>query len=333
MEESVSSLVTVALAPGVPSELADALEGLGWATVVRRASGSAIVTSSSALSIAATRVVGLAELPALIAAAGREVTVVLVKGVLDDEQAARLEDASIGYVDAAGQAWLPGRDRSLRSHVAPKRTRGLRAESLLLAQLLADHPRERWSERSLALRGAATQPTAHRLLRRLEGEGLVERKSVRSRRVVSDVSGLRRWLAEHGRPSSARMLPCFIPEPGAAGSDSLEGVALALTGSAGAEAIGLPVMTTLPMLPYRVDVREADLEGVPALLGGFRTDEGPNTLLIHDPRLLAFRDASRDQRGRLIAPPSRIMLDLYLEQRGASAADVFLDLWGDEELR
>jgi hypothetical protein len=73
---------------------------------------------------------------------------------------------------------------------------------------------------------------------------------------------------------------------------------------------------------YRVDARGADFEGLPARLGGFRTSRGANLTLISDPGLLGLADARRDL-DLTVAPPSRIMLDLFLEPRGAAAVEVF----------
>ena len=71
----------------------------------------------------------------------------------------------------------------------------------------------------------------------------------------------------------------------------------------------------------RVNVNDDELEDIPGALGGFRTVEGANLLLVADPDRLAFvdRDASTD--GHFTAPPSRVLLDLYLEPRGAAAAE------------
>jgi hypothetical protein len=83
---------------------------------------------------------------------------------------------------------------------------------------------------------------------------------------------------------------------------------------------------------FRVDVPGDALDDVPAELGGFRTERGANVTLIADPDRLGLADAREDRKGRLIAPPSRVMLDLYLESRGDAAAGVFLDLWGSKVL-
>lgn len=55
-------------------------------------------------------------------------------------------------------------------------------------------------------------------------------------------------------------------------------------------------------------------------------------MLVSDPGRLALNDARLAPAGGWIASPSRAMLDLYLEQRGAAAVEVFLDLWGDRAL-
>ncbi|HEX7290118.1 MAG TPA: hypothetical protein VF250_03230 [Conexibacter sp.] len=254
--------------------------------------------------------------------------IAIVNAVLDDGTAARLEDAGIAYVDAGGRGWLPGRARTRRRRVPdPGTPRAPRGGSLRLAQLLADHPHESWTERGLAERGESTQVTAHRLLTQLELRGLVERRGTgrgASRR-VTDVRALRRWLARYGRPGRAQRLACFLPDaaPIAAQADPL----LVLTGALAAERLGLPVLTATPRATYRVQATGEALEQIPPLLGGFRTERGANAVLISDPERLASADAGRLPDGQAVAPPSRIMLDLHLEPRGRAAVSVFLDLW------
>ena len=92
-------------------------------------------------------------------------------------------------------------------------------------------------------------------------------------------------------------------------------------------------MTQAVTPTMRVSVRPEELEDVPEALGGFRTEQGANLILIADPDRLAFTDAIGRPDSWLLAPPSRIMLDLYLEARGEAAVDVFLDLWGEKEVR
>lgn len=254
----------------------------------------------------------------------------VVNAILDDETAARLEDAGISYVDATGRRWLRSWQRTKRSLQSAAGTkRGLYAASIRLGQLLSDHPDESWSERGLAKRGHTTQATAHRFLARLEKEGLIEREGQGrgTTRWVRDNARMRAWLAREGRPRRVTRLSCFVRDP--TDLPELAGRTFALTGAAAAEAIGIPVLTRKGDPMVRVNVTADELEDIPEAIGGFRTAAGANLTLLADPDRLAFVDPYFDRGRRLIAPPSRIMLDLYLEARGQAAVDVFLDLWGD----
>jgi IclR helix-turn-helix domain len=254
----------------------------------------------------------------------------VVNAVLDDAAAARLEDSGVGYLDATGRRWLPGWDRTKRSNEARAQARGaLRGAGLRLAQLLADFPEEPWTERGLSRRAGTTQPTAHRLLRRLEDEGLLERrgKGRGTRRHVVDAGLLRSWLAREGRPGRVQTLTCFVRDSRGL-PPSIEGHRLAYTGAAGAEIWGMSVLTESPQPLVRVDAAPNELEGIPEALGGFRTKDGPNLTLIADPQRLAFTDSPHGHPPQPVAPPSRTLLDLYLEPRGEAAVDVFLSLWG-----
>lgn len=257
----------------------------------------------------------------------------LVRAVLDDETAARLEDARIGYLDPTGRWWIPGVPRTSRSREMrpPSGKRSLRGASLRLSQLLADHPDEPWTERHLAERGGTTQVTAHRLLGRLEDMGLVERRGQGrgASRWVGNVVGLRRWLAREGRPRRGLRLSCYVRDPEAL-PPTAAGHQLVLTGAAAAERVGMPVRTGAGATFVRAGATGEELEAVPEALGGFRTESGANLVLLADPDHLASTDARRLAGGGFIAPLSRIMLDLYLEPRGAAAADVFLGLWVPE---
>ena len=91
----------------------------------------------------------------------------------------------------------------------------------------------------------------------------------------------------------------------------------------------MPVLTVPGPAFVRVGATGEELEAVPEGLDGFRTETGANMVLLADPDRLAATDAGRLPEGGLVASQSRIMLDLYLESRGAAAVDVFLDLWGN----
>lgn len=168
---------------------------------------------------------------------------------------------------------------------------------------------------------------------RLEAQELVVREG-RGRatvRWVQDAARLRQWLAREARPTHVTLLSCFVSDPFKL--PQLVGRNFALTGAAAAERLGLHVFTDQRYPLVRVNVADDELEDIPRALGGFRTESGANLTLIADPDRLAFVDVRQAAvGGEMIAPPSRIMLDLYLEPRGESAVEVFLDLWGSEEL-
>ncbi len=257
----------------------------------------------------------------------------VINAVLDDATAARLEDANASYIDVAGRHWLRSWARTARASEAKMGgRRRLYPASVRLAQLLADHPQEPWTERGLAGHGQTTQTTAHKFLGRLEDEGLLlrEGRGPRTQRRVRDPVAMRTWLARQARPRRVSRLACFVEDPER--PHEAAGRALALTGAVGAAELGMPVMTRTVTPTMRVSVRPEELEDVPEALGGFRTERGANLILLADPDRLAFVDPISRPDGRLLAPPSRMMLDLYLEARGEAAVDVFLDLWGEKEV-
>lgn len=330
--ESQRMLVTIAA--GAPSFLASALRSLEGVDVVERAPATSLVGAADVQALTLTTLDVAALRSRLDDAsarwsAGRHL--VAVNGVLDAETASRLQDLGVAYGDVAGNAWLPGRPRTERARKRRDTAhRHLRPESLRLAQLLADHPGRAWTQRSLAAAGDSTQVTAQRLLRRLEDAGLVGRRGTgnETAREVADDAGLREWLLEHGRPGRVVRLAFYVREPDHIPAQVAQ-VRLALTGARAAERIGIPVLAGQPPPVYRADCGAERLEDVPALLKGFRTEQGANAFLIADPGRLAHVDARTLADDTLVAPPSRIMLDLLLEARGAAAAQLFADLWQD----
>jgi hypothetical protein len=321
----------VTLRASAPEELVAALRRLPDLELVTDAPESAVIAEDLVVPVE-TSVVTTDTLASVEASPGRR-PLVFVNAVLDDRTAARLEDDGIGYVDVTGRAWLPGQRLGRRVRESQRyRGRELRSSSLRLAQLLADHPHEPWTQRYLAKRGHSSPVTAASLLQRLEALRLVERhgRGPGAHRTVSDIPAYRRWLAAHGRPRRIKSLSAFVRDPLMIPSE-IGALRLALTGAAAAERLGLPVLSRAANPSYRVAAGDEELEQLPALLGGFRTDRGANVLLISDPGRLGLSDA-RPLGDHLIAPPSRVMLDLYLEPRGEAAAGVFLDLWNDREI-
>jgi hypothetical protein len=334
LERNGSNATLVTLGPSVPAFVGHALRRLPGVTVVEGAPETSVVRHGAA-QVLVPEVVDVREVRARLNADRRgsekRPPLLAVQGAVDDRTAARLEDLGIGFADIEGRAWLAGTPRSTRARERSTKSRHLRPESLRLAQLLADHPGERWTQRSLASRGDSTQVTAQRLLRRLEDEGLVVREGGgrTTERTVASTVALRRWLLEHGRPERTVRLSFFVRDPTDI-PDQVGNVHLALTGSRAAERLGVPVATAQAPPTFRADCGPERLEDLPALLGGFRTDEGATATLLADPGRLGHVDARRLDDGTLVAPPSRVMLDLLLESRGTSTAELFADLWRDE---
>lgn len=326
-------MTLVTLGPSVPPFVAHALRRLPGVTVIEGAPETSVVRHGAAQLVVA-EIVDVRAVRARLAAerdsAEARPMLLAVQGAVDDRTAARLEDLGVSFADIEGRAWLAGTPRSARARARSGKSRHLRPESLRLAQLLADHPIERWTQRSLAARGDSTQVTAQRLLRRLEDEGLVVRKGGgrTTETTVTSPVALRRWLLDHARPERTVRLAFFLRDPTDI-PDEVGNVHLALTGSLAAERLGVPVATSQPPPTFRADCGPERLEDLPALLGGFRTDEGATATLIADPGRLGHVDARRLGDGTLVAPPSRVMLDLLLESRGTSTAELFADLWRD----
>lgn len=280
------------------------------------------------------RVVGAAEVDRYHRAAleGGPVALWLIDAVLDEASAIRLEDAGVGYVDAGARAWLPGLRLTRQVRDGAETGRSMRPGPLRMAQLLADHPGQPVTASTLARRADSSSVTAKRLLSELEEAGLVERTGGgrSTRRHVRESAALRRWLAQAGRPSRVKRLACYFADPWSI-AGTIDGCTLALTGAGAAERLGLPVLTGVERALYRVDTSDSALDGLPAELGGLRTNRGANALLIADPGRLAHTDLRQGPDGRPLAPPSRVMLDLYLETRGEGAVQLFLDLWSSKE--
>jgi DNA-binding Lrp family transcriptional regulator len=315
------SKAVVTLKDDVPAALEDALRKLPDVEVVAGSPEDVLIVDGRITSVR-PGVVGLADAEA--ARAGRS-RLWLVDGVLDRETATRLEDLEIGFVDRAGRWWLPGLPRTVTvlHRAAARRIRG---PQIRMAQLLADHPGVGWTQRRLAERANSTQQTAHRLLTKLEEDGLVTRDGAgrSSRRTVEDQRALWDWLARACAPGRGGLLRCFAPDP--LRLPQIE-VPLALSGSHAADVLGVPVISGERAPVYRARTTRAALEEVPAMLGGIRTAQGANLLLVPDLDDLAHLDARRLSDGRLVAPPSRVMLDLHLEPRGGATSEVFRELW------
>src|SRR5205809_337562 len=82
--------------------------------IVKRAPESAAIVRGSAFPIE-LEVAGRDDWEERLSSLPPKTLLLLLNAVLDDEEAARLEDVGIGYIDPTGRWWIPGSDRTLRS--------------------------------------------------------------------------------------------------------------------------------------------------------------------------------------------------------------------------
>ena len=259
----------VTLANGIDPRALDLLREADGVRIETGAPQSAIITDRDLIPVD-VEVAEVGEIDGYLNPRPTEKAILLaVNAILDRRTAGRLEDASVSYVDAHGRFWYPGADKTGLGDAQQVQRRGRRLHpaTVRLAQLLADHPAEGWSERYLAARGRSTQATAHKLLIRLENQGLVSREGQGrgSLRRVRDVLAMRHWLAREGQSRSATILPCYLRDP--SGLPQLPGRSFALTGAAGAAELGISVVTDRPEPMLRVNVNDDELEDIP---GGAR---------------------------------------------------------------
>ncbi len=250
----------------------------------------------------------------------------------------KLEDAGISYADATGAVHIdiPG----LLLHVQPSSRskvgavpapQGLGVVAVRLIQHLLDQEQREWTVTELAAVGETSMGQAHKVLARLDSEGLIDqRRAGRSvlRRLVSPSDTLD-WLA---RVPAARKIHdrlktyLYATDPSALATRLAEqahqaDLAWAFSGAAAARALGVASVTALPVVMLRIDPAVA-LREAAARFGLEPVDSGHNVLLVADVGHLALQ--ARHQIGPLpVAPTVRIWLDMLTETRGRDAADLF----------
>jgi hypothetical protein len=249
-----------------------------------------------------------------------------------------LEEAGCSYADGTGAVHIDlpgfllhieGRTRSEGSLTPP---RGLGAVGVRVIQTVLAEPARNWTITDLANVSGSSTGEAHKVLQRLEDEGLVEANGsgrARRRRVLQPAD-LLDWLARvpvarkiHGRLTTY----LYAPEPdalitrlafNATRQDQLQ---WALTGAAAARVMGVTAVTALPSAMVRVPSKPG-LKEAAATLGLDPVASGGNVLLVADVGDVGIRGAMRN--GPVpVAPPVRIWLDMLGEPRGEDAAALF----------
>lgn len=258
------------------------------------------------------------------AAAQQGVPVLLVAGETTADARRILREHGIGILDSLGNAHveLPGllvhvEGGEPRQLVRPARLRG---KAGVVAQALLLDPSRGWQVRDLAEEAAVSAGLAHRVLARLEGEGLVVSEGAASRRVrrVTSPAGLLDLWAEEDSywPDSTRAFVLaqgprqLVIEVGR--NLDAHGIDYAVTGAAAAGLVA-PFVTAVPVAEVWVTAG-AVARGLPAAAGGDAVDGGHNVVFLQakDDTPLAFRE---QLAGLRVANRFRLYADLRRDPR------------------
>ena len=259
--------------------------------------------------------------------------------VIADETTAEarqiLKDHGVAVLDGLGNAHielpglllhLEGRQPRRRSTVQTPPTR-LCGKAGVAAQALLLHQERAWQVQQLAEEAQVSAGLAHRVLARLEREGVIAAEGVgpnRVRRVTAPTALLDLWLEENvERPTVtlAHMLaqtpPQLIKELGS--NLGLNGIKYALTGAAGATLIA-PFVTTIPVVDVWAAAKAAPSELCEAAKAD-RVTDGENVVFLQakDDTPLVFRE---EIKGLWLANRFRLYADLRRDpRRGREQAD------------
>jgi CBS domain-containing protein len=243
------------------------------------------------------------------------------------EARAILEQHGIGVVDGLGNAHielpgllihLEGRQQARRpSKPAPTRLRG---KAGLAAQALLVHRDKEWQVRDLAEEAGVSVGLAHRVLARLENEGIVISEGAgpkRVRRMSNPTALLDLWTEE--QDEHATRTPGFLLARGPrelirrlAGNLEHAEIEYALTGSAGASLVA-PFVTAIPVVELWVR-STASPEELHAGAGTQPVTDGQNVVFLQTrydgPR--AYRERTDDG---WVANRFRLYADLRRDPR------------------
>jgi hypothetical protein len=246
-----------------------------------------------------------------------------------------LAEHGIGFIDGLQNAHLelPGllfhlegrtRQRGTPRPVPPTRLKG---KAGVAGQALLLQPERAWTVRDLAAEAGIAAGLAHRVLARLETEGILAAEGAgprRVRRVANPTALLDLWAEEQvDRPKRTlgyllAQTPQQLIERLATNLDRA-GVDYALTGAAGARLIA-PFVTAIPVAELWVAATAARDE-LPHRAGAEPVNEGQNVVFLQakDDTPLAFREQTN---GIWIANRFRLFADLRRDpQRGREQAD------------
>ena len=204
----------------------------------------------------------------------------------------------------------------------------LNSRAGVAAQALLLEPQRDWQVADLAARAEISNAFAHRVLVRLETEGVVEASGAGPRKVrrVDDPRALLDLWAEEAKDRGVLRARAFrlarnaeeLSEAVVAGLDE-RGVACALTSAAAASRVA-PLVTAVPVTEIWVS-DDTDVQDAIDACGAERVEGGHNLVLAQarGDAPLAFR---RQEQGIWMVNPFRLYLDLRRDpKRGHEQAD------------
>ncbi|MDQ1295356.1 MAG: hypothetical protein QG608_3241 [Actinomycetota bacterium] len=254
-----------------------------------------------------------------------------------------LEQADCAYADASGALHI--QTPTVLLHTEPDKSpnrghlptpKGLGVVSVRLIQHLLQDPRRTWTVSNLTTETGASLGQAHKVLSRLETEGLVlqERAGRSVLRRVDDPGALLDWLTQvpaAGKLHERLKTYTYAPTPDALlqrlvqTAENTHGTRTpwALTGAAAARSWGAgAVVTALPVLMVRIEP-QIPLAVAADNLGLDPVDAGHNVLLVRDVGRLATMAPIPTPDVVPVAPRVRVYLDMLTEPRGHDAATLF----------
>ena len=259
-----------------------------------------------------------------IAQGKADMPLVLIADETSADARAILREHGIGVIDGLGNAHveLPGLLLHLEGRRRPRATRPARLSGRagLIAQALLLHPERQVQVMELAREAGTSVGLAHRILARLEVEGIVTvegRGRARRRRVTDPAALLDLWAEEQEDRPTRTLAYLLAPGPRALVDDLAGGlgaarIAYAITGAAAASLIA-PSVTAVPVVEVWVAATVAS-GGLLDAAGAEEVTQGYNVVFLQakDGAPLAFRD---EVQGVWVGNRFRIYADLRRDPR------------------
>jgi hypothetical protein len=254
-------------------------------------------------------------------------TTALTRQILEDHGIAVIDGLGNAHIELPGLLFhLQGRRRSGRTGASAPPTR-LQRKAGVVVQALMLHPERAWHVNDLAKQAKVSAALTHRVLIRLEGEGIVTAEGGgpnRVRRVTNPTALLDLWAEENvERPTRTlgylltQTPQQLIKELG--GNLGRSRIDYALTGAAAGSLIA-PFITAIPVVEVWVTATAAPKELYHAA-GADPVADGPNVVFLQakDDTPLAFRVQANDL---WVANRFRLYSDMRRDpRRGREQAD------------